>query len=1209
MIWRSWKSWKREKGVALLAVIALAIGIGSATAIFTVVDAVLLRPLPYTHGERWVSLLAGDTRDPHHFSGLSFAELFAYQDRMHAFEVFGWYPVGGDFNLTSPGQPRHIEGIEVSPSLIANTGVNPMAGRFFTASDGPNVAILSHRLFQQLSPGSLGRPIILNGQSYTVLGAMPVWFRFPLVTVSSQNSQNDVWIPIKTPRDEDHLRNYAFYAAYARLKPGVTVEQARAEATQVAEEIRKQYHPANPAYTAGLFGLQETVVHTIRPILLLLFGAAGLLLFITCANVAGLLVSRSVGRARETAIRVALGGRQRQLALQYFLESLWISLAAALGGVLASVILVHIFVPLAADYIPRSNEVSTNWSVALFALGLAVLTATLSALAPLWQALRTNPNEVLSDGVRASAGVRSRKLSQALVVAEIALAFTLLSAGALLTWQLRSLNQTWPGFDPNGIVTFQLTRAGAQGAAAEQTSAASAYADKLVDALKTIPGVSDAGVTNQLPLAGCCFTTSLFPQGRTTGVELTQPVSMMVVSTGYFRTLRIPLLAGRLLNNHDTNENTLPIVIDEAAARRYWPSRSAVGAFARLANQNGSRVQIVGVVGTVKNEGLGEAPMPEIYLLHKLISLSSMNFVVRSTLPLASLAAAIRSTVARVDPAQPIYGIHSMREIFSQSLIDKRIESMVITFFALAALLMACLGVYGLVSYSVRQRTVEMGTRMAIGATGRQLLQLITGSGLRLSFYGILLGGVVVAGATEIIMRYFNVNHLSPIPYVLSMAAIVALALVGSLIPAWRASLLSPLVAIRNETDSVWTSARQTLEQARERISAGKTPPAVDSTLLTEFIEASRHADSFSEALRVSLSDLRAKLHAQSGLLLEKVSASEFRCIAALPEREPTAFAIPETGFLLNRLKFYRSPLVFTSADLETSLRWASEQRPQRVNELELLRAIGLRLAAPLRTRHDLIGLLLFGEREDGASYSSSERNLLAACAEQFALTMENARLNERVLEQENVRRDIALATEVQKRLLPESAPQTEAISLGAFTLAARNVGGDYYDFLQVDDHSIGIALADVAGKGIAAALIMAVVQASLRIIAAEGNISLPELAAKMNRFLHRSTGFNSYATFFYAQLDEDKRQLRYVNAGHNPPYLVRALRPDPQGNDSSAPIEELATGGMIIGMFPGANYDESIVDLQPGDVLMAFTDGVTEALNADDEEFGEERN
>ncbi len=1208
LLWRSWKSWKREKGLALLAVVALAIGIGSATAIFTVVDAVLLRRLPYTHGERWVSLLAGDTRDPHHFAGLSFAELFAYRDGMHTFEVFGWFPVGGDFNLTSPGQPRHIDGIEVSPSLIANTGAHPIAGRFFTTSDGPNVALLSDRLFRQLGPGIVGRPITLNGESYTVIGAMPAWFRFPLVTVSSQNSQNDVWIPLKTPRDEDHLRNYAFYASYARLKPGVTVAQAQAEAKQVAVEIRKDYHPGNPTYTAALFSLQDTVVHTIRPILLLLFGAAGLLLFITCANVAGLLVSRSVGRARETAIRVALGGGQRQLALQYFFESLWVSVAAALGGILASVILVHIIVSLAADYIPRSDEVSTNWSVALFALGLAVLTATLSALAPLWQALRTHPNEVLSDGVRASAGVRSRKLSQALVVAEIALAFTLISAGALLTWQLRSLNRTWPGFDPNGLVTFQLTRSGAQGAAAEQTSATSAYADKLVDALETIPGVSDAAVTNQLPLAGCCFTTSLFPEGHTTGVELNQPVSLMVVSTGYFRTLRIPLLAGRLLNSHDTNENTLPIVIDAAAARRYWPGHSAVGEFARIANQNGSRVQIVGVVGTVENEGLGQAPMPEIYLLHKVISLEAMKFVVRSTLPPASLGAAIRRAIARVDPAQPIYAVQSMREIFSDSLIFQRIESVVITFFALAALLMASLGVYGLISYSVRQRTVEMGTRMALGATGRRLLQLVAGSGLRLSVYGILIGAVAVAGATGIVMRYFNVHDLSPIPYLFSIAAVVALALVASLIPAWRASLLSPMVAIRNETDSVWTSARRTLEQARERISAEKASPLVDATLLTEFIEASRRADSFSEVLRAYLDDLVAKLHAQSALLLEKVSPGEFRCVAAAPESKLTTFAIPEAGFLLNRLRFYGSPMGFTAADLATSLGWARDQKPQHVDELELLRAIGLRLAAPLRTKNDVIGLLLFGERAGGAPYSSSEKSLLAACAEQFALTMENARLNERVVEQEKVCRDIALATEVQKRLLPESAPQTAGASLGAFTLAARNVGGDYYDFLQVGNHTIGIALADVAGKGIAAALIMAVVQASLRILAAEDNVSLPELAAKMNRFLHRSTGVNSYATFFYAQLDEDKRQLRYVNAGHNPPYLVRALRPSPQEDGSTARIEELATGGMIIGMFPVARYEESVVDLHSGDLLMAFTDGVTEALNPTEEEFGEER-
>ncbi|MBV8866176.1 MAG: ABC transporter permease, partial [Acidobacteriaceae bacterium] len=704
--------------------------------------------------------------------------------------------------------------------------------------------------------------------------------------------------------------------------------------------------------------------------------------------------------------------------------------------------------------------IATNWPVALFALGLAFVTATLSALAPLWQAFRTQPNEVLSEGVRASAGVRSRKLSQALVIAEVALAFTLISAGALLLWQLRTLNGTSPGFDPNGVLTFQLTRPLAQGANSAQTAA---YADKLLAALENMPGVSDAAVTNQLPLAGCCFSTSLVPETRTTGPEPHQSVSLMVVSSSYFKTLRIPLLAGRLLNANDTNENPLPIVIDEAAAKRYWPGRNAVGEIARLAGQNGSRAQVVGVVGNVSNEGVGETPRPEIYLLDKVYPLQSMNFAVRSTLPPASLVPAIRRAVARVDPTQPIYAVQSMREIFSNSLIFQRIESIVITFFALAALLMAGLGVYGLISYSVRQRTVEMGTRMALGATGRQLLELITGSGLRLALYGLLAGALAVAAATGIVIRYFQVHYLSPIPYLLSVASVVLLALIASSIPAWRASLLSPMVAIRNETDSVWTSARRTFEQARELIAPEKAPPPVDSTLLTEFIEASRRANSFSEVLSVYLSDLRVKLHAESALLLDKVSTGEFRCVASEPESKVGTFAIPENGFLLNRLKFYGSPLGFTAADLETSLRWASEQKPEHVNELQLSQKLGLRLAAPLRTKNDLIGLLLFGERAGHVPYTSLERNLLAACAEQFALTMENARLNERVLEQEKVRRDIALATEVQKRLLPETAPQTAATSLGAFTMAARHVGGDYYDFLQVGDHSIGIALADVA--------------------------------------------------------------------------------------------------------------------------------------------------
>ncbi|MGC2661347.1 MAG: ADOP family duplicated permease [Bryobacteraceae bacterium] len=1204
-IWRSLKSWNRQKGLALLAAAALAIGIGSTVAIFTVVDGVLLKPLPYAQGKRWVALLGGSTLDPNHYSGLSPVECEAYRQEMRSFAVFGCYAVGGDFNITSPGEPRHIQGIEIAPSLIANTGALPIAGRFFTASDGPNVALISDRLFERLGAGIIGHPITLDGQPYLVVGAMPAWFRMPVTTVADQNSNNDVWIPLKKPKDANQARDYAYYASYGKLKAGIPFAQGKAEAIRVAEEIRKQIHPNDPTYTAAFFGLQESIVRTIRPILLLLFGAAALLLMITCANVAGLLISRSVGRARETALRIALGGGRNQLAAQYFLESLWISLAAVAGGIVLSVVLVRILLALAADYIPRSYDVSSNWPALGFAMALAFLTAALSAVAPLVQAFRTPPAEALTNGVRASAGARSRRLSQVLVIGEVALAFTLISSGALLMWQFRSLNRTPPGLNPKDVLVFQLTRGGAGASDEKQTSA---YTQRVLDALDSIPGVRSAAVANQLPMEGCCFTTSFVPKGRYTGKELYEPVSLMVVSGDYFKTMGIPLIGGRLLNAHDTSETLLPILIGQDGADRYWPRENAVGKLAQIGGRDGSKVQIVGVVGTIHNEGLGQRPTPCIYLIDKVYPLASMYVAVRSTLPETSLSPAIRRAIARVDPAQPIYGMRPMEDVVETSLIFERIEWIVVTFFAMAALLMACLGIYGLMSYSVRQRITEMGTRLAIGSTNGQLLGLIVRDGLRLSMYGILGGAIMTAGATQIVTHYFKVQHLSPIPYLLSTVLVFAVGALASLAPAWRASLLSPMVAIRNDSESVWTSIRRSFELARGHMLPSKDAPAVDSTLLTEFIESSRRADSFAEMLEAFIQSLRTKIHAKSAFLLEKAPVGEFRCMAALPNGSAATPMIPENGFLLNRLRFYGSPMGFSERDLETCRRWAVDERPGLVSELESLEAIHLGLAAPLRTKKELIGLLLFGEHESHDEYSTPEKNLVAACTEQFALTMENARLNDRVVEQEKVNRDIALATEVQKRLLPEGSPTSSSSTFGAFSLAARSVGGDYYDFLRLGDKEIGIALADVAGKGIAAALIMAVVQASLRIIAADERVTLPELAAKMNRFLHRSTGFNSYATFFYAQLDEDKRQLRYVNAGHNPPYLVRALTSQEKANGSGGAIEELATGGMIIGMFPAARYEEATVDLNSGDVLLAFTDGVTEALNPAQEEFGEER-
>lgn len=1196
---RSWRSWRNAKVLAAFAVAALAVGIGGATAVFTVVNAVLLSPLPYTEGDRWVVLFGGSTlisgAEQGGISAISYADLEAYRDRTHSFDAFGWYMIFSDFNLTSPGEPQHIQGVPVTPSLIDSLGVNPIRGRLFRESDGTNVAVISSRLSNRFGSGIIGRSVTLDGEPYTVLGVMPPWFALPVSGVSSENVHTDVWIPLKRPRDEESRHRYSPYAGYARLKPGVTLAEARADCRRVASQIAKE-DPQNHerSYTAIVYSLREFVIRYIRPVLLLLFSAAGLLLLITCANVAGLLVTRSVGRAREIAIHVALGGGHGQLALQFFFESLFIAVGAAVLGIAASVALVRLILTLAADFIPRAEQISTNWPVALFAVAMGGLAALLSSLAPLWQAVRTQPNEVLNEGVRSSAGARSRRLSHSLVVAEIALAFTLLSVSSLLVSQLEQLSRVWPGFDPNHLIAFQLSVRRNVNA-----KASFAYETRLLQALEAIPGVSSAAVANQLPLEGCCLQTTIFPDGRPPSSEADHSIAFVAASPEYFQTMRIPLAKGRFLTEHDTNDNPVSVVIDEAAAKRLWPDRDPIGAFARLSAPNGDRVQVIGVAGNVRDNGLDAATRPELYVSNALTVIDPMQFVMRSNLRLATLIPAIRRAVRNADPTQPIYNVHTMKEAANGSITFQRISSTVVGFFACAALLMAGLGVYGVTSYSVRQRTVEMGTRMALGATRRDLLTLVLGSGLRMAGYGIGFGAFAVILATWLVARFFHLHDFGAVPYLYSVAIVAALAMFASLFPAWRATLLSPMVAIRNDGRRYEAVAHPAAE---EDGTAGVKP-----ALLTELTDASRRADSFPEALRIALAMLRAKIQADSAMLVQNISGSEYGCSATIPENRQLACSIPANGFLINRLRFYRAAVAFTPGDLDSALRWATEQKPRHVGEIQMLKELDIRLAVALRTKNEIPGLLLFGPPVDRQAFTSSDRQLLAACADQFALMIENARLTERVVEQENLRRDVALAAEVQKRLLPRESPETAASSLGAFTLPVRSVGGDYYDFLNVGDHRIGIALADVAGKGVAAALITAVVHASLRILASEGNISLPELAAKMNRFLHGSTGSSSYATFFYAQIDEQKRQLRYVNAGHNPPYLVRSLE-DTSGNASGADIEELKTGGTIIGMFPSASYEEATVDLRAGDVLLAFTDGVTEALNTNEEEFGEER-
>jgi len=1199
---QAWNSWRSAKGVALLAVLALAIGIGSATAIYTVVHAVLLKPLPYRDGGRFVALYGALFSEPDKKSDLPYEYLVEYEQRQHSFDVFGWFTFA-DFNLTQAGQPLHINGVRVTPSLADGLGVNLQMGRWFRTqaqeAGNDHLAVISYSLWRRMGGGDvLGKTISLDGQGYTVTGVAPSWFELPYAQVGGQNFHSDVWIPVDERLAREIHRTFNYFA-YGRRRPGVSFEQATADMKRIAAQLARE-HPENHGQnTAKVEGLQQTLSSEIRKPLLLLFAAAGLLLLITCANVSGLLVTRAVTRARETAIRLALGAAQRQLMLQYFSEGLLVSVAGAALGVAMSYALVRLIVGFVGDYIPRANELGVEWTALLFAIGAALATGLLTSLAPLWQALKSSPNEALTDGVRASAGQQSRRLSQALVITEIAIAFTLLATGALLVSQLSELNRVRPGFDLQNLLTFRLT---ATDSAFPDTQKLAAYQKQLRQAFDAIPGVESAAFVNQLPLNGCCIGTALFAEGRPVPKNVTSFVSLSLTSQDYAKTMRIPLQAGRELTDRDTGEHPLLAVINRAAAMYHWQTPNPVGEYGHFLSPNGDRFQVIGVVGDVKNDGLATPARPEVYLSTSLVRTNPVFFVVRSTLPEGTLISQIRQAIHRINPAQPIYQIQSMSGIARDSLTLERATSLLTTFFAGAALLLAALGVYGVVAYSVRQRTVEFGTRMALGAVGRDLLHLVMSSGLKMATGGLLLGAVAIYATTTLLLKSAVIHSVEPLPFAYSTAAIAAIAILASFYPAWRASQLSPMVAIRDQPETIWLRTKEHLQRVAAEVSGllgpgQKAEEISESALLSGFVEATRQAESPDKAMQAALSLLCDALGAESALLLEKGSESGFRCVAAVPIGTAVPDFNSDNGFLMRRLQSYSLPLPLAEADYESWLRWAAEQRPSYTAELQWLRQAKVRLAVALRTTKEAIGLLLLGTSARGESYSPAAKRALRVCADQLALMLENGRLTGRVVEQEKLRRDLALAIEVQKRLLPEAYPESSFGDVAAFTLPARSVGGDYYDFIKVGEHGLGIALADVAGKGIAAALIMSVVQASLRILSAEGNVSLPDLVSKMNRFLHRSTGFNSYATFFYAQVDEQTGQLSYVNAGHNPPYLLRA-----------ADVEELTTGGMVIGMFAQASYEEAKVDLKSGDVLVAFTDGVTEALDARDEEFGEER-
>jgi len=786
-----WRSWRNDKAVAFLATTAFAAGISAVTVIYTVVNGVMLKPLPYRDGDRFVAIFSAATTDPEHYGSLSLRDAETYQTRTRVFDAFGWFRFAGK-NLTFAGEPHHVDGVAVTPPLARQLGVDPMLGQWFHDESG---VVISASLWRRLGADSsiVGKSLTLDGRSYTVTGVMPDHFSLPAM---SPGTGTDVWIPLD-PEGRGEPQSGAFYFAYARRKPAVTFDVAEADVKRVAAEIAAEDPVNHPAYTARVFDLRETVIQYIRPILLLLLAAAALLFLISCANASGMLLARSVARARETAMRVALGASRSQLAAHYLAESLPIALLGASAGIVLSFMLTPGVVSMAADYLPRADEISVDFTVVLFAAGVAMLASVLSSLAPLWQALRTAPAEALGEGARASAGARSRRLSQSLVVGEIALAFALLAVSAILIGHLRNLSRTSAGLEADHVMTFV---ASIPGSIADDPTKRIPFQRRLVEALRVIPGVDAVAFANQLPLDGCCLGTDIYPEGRPADLMAGQRTSLMAISPDYFRAMGIPLRRGRLLGETDVHDDhaVAVAVISQSAATRYWADRDPIGTYGRFDKPSGSRFQVVGVVGDVRNDGLGNPPVPDIYILSGPANVETMNFVVRSARPVATLVPEIRRAVQNVDRELPIHQVASMREIIQRSMTLERAASVLTGFFALAALLLATMGICGVVSYFVRLRRVEIGTRMALGATRRGVLSLIVGGGLAMAALGVMVGGLVGFLASLYLVRALQSGNVGLVPFVSAAAIVGVAALLASAVPAWRASLLSPMAAIRD---------------------------------------------------------------------------------------------------------------------------------------------------------------------------------------------------------------------------------------------------------------------------------------------------------------------------------------------------------------------------------------------------------------------------
>ena len=790
----------KHPGFTVIAVLTLALGIGANTAIFSVVNAVVLRPLPYREPDRLVMLLG--TRDSNQEQPASFADFNDFKSQTKSLEIAAVSPLWS-LTLTGEGEAEQIQGLYASADVLQLLGVVPEHGRVFLPEEDRTgatpVVILSHGLWQRRygsDPALVGKTLNISGAQATVIGILPAGFQFLEPTA-------ELWMPLQQNQFATSARNVRLLSMVGRLKPGVQPEQASAELSTIARQLALQYPDTNSNVGLRLVPLHQQTVSTVRPALQLLFGAVGLVLLIACANVVNLMLVRGTSRRKEMAVRAALGASRARLIRQLLTESITLSLFGGVGGVLLASWGVKALLAVNPFPLPRANDIGIDGAVLGFTLAASFITGLVFGLAPAWQALKLDLHTTLKEGGRSAAPESGqRRLSNLLVIAEMAMAMVLLIGAGLLIRSFVRLLEVKPGFVTDNILTMQITLPNASYGQAPKRAG---FMQQLETNLKGLPEVVSVGFVTRLPLMSSLnnVTTFLAIEDRPVSVGERPEIDFRRASTGYFQAMGIPLLSGRLITEQDVANNNSVVVINEAMARRFWPGENPVGKRISTATSSGQQTQwtsIVGVVGSVRHLGLDVEPRPEIYYHTSGVPPFGPVLVIRTTGDPLRLISGVRSKVRELDPNLPISRVSSMEQLVTQSVAQRRFGMFLLGLFAIFAVSLAGVGVYGVMSYSVSQRTQEIGVRMALGARTNDVLRLVVGHGMFLALVGVGIGLVGAFALTRLMTRLlFQVRPTDALTFVTVSLAVIAVALVACYVPARRATKVDPLVALRDE--------------------------------------------------------------------------------------------------------------------------------------------------------------------------------------------------------------------------------------------------------------------------------------------------------------------------------------------------------------------------------------------------------------------------